>query len=183
MFPCRCSLRYSADAGRARGPKAIYAGISPDTLCGAMRRIGEPPAEGTRTVSPSSGSSSLSDEHSTQEAKFKASFLRFISLSISRPAGRDQRLCLWKPRPFQKGRRKFLFFCFSQHNSRAILFDRPAVFSFFAVIHRNRAFKRRQMQHPLHNHPAAEVHRAIRPFLRHQHRPLLPGAVNRAQHP
>ena len=116
MFPCRCSLRYSADAGRARGPKAIYAGISPDTLCGAMRRIGEPPAEGTRTVSPSSGSSSLSDEHSTQEAKFKASFLRFISLSISRPAGRDQRLCLWNPPPFSKGGRKLFVQYFLQND-------------------------------------------------------------------
>ena len=183
MFPCRCSLRYSADAGRARGPKAIYAGISPDTLCGAMRRIGELPAEGTRTVSPSSGSSSLSDEHSAQEAKFKASFLRFISLSISRPAGRDQRLCLWKPRPFQKRPAKIFILLLFSTQQPGDPFRSPGCFSFFAVIHRNRTFKRRQMQHPLHNHPAAEVHRAIRPFLRHQHRPLLPGAVNRAQHP
>ena len=41
--------------------------------------------------------------------KVWATLLRFIFLSFSRPAGRDQRLCLWNPPPFEKGGRKLYF--------------------------------------------------------------------------
>ena len=55
-------------------------------------------------------------ENSLADFPFKR---RFQRQSISHAAARDQRLCLWKPQPFEKGWRK-LYFCSAQTRCREV---------------------------------------------------------------